>query len=73
MRAKQTGMLFTMFGHRVPGRVASDPEFMDWDRMRAAQLDAMREAQAAQQPQMQSVDSGFDANAYEQWKNGNNF
>ena len=73
MRPKHTGMLFTMFGLQVPGRVASDPEFMDWDRMRAAQLDAMREAQAAQQPQMQSVDSGFDANAYEQWKNGNNF
>ncbi len=63
IKPKHTGMLFTMFGLEVPGSVASDPEFIEWDRFRVSQMQAMQEAQA-QAMQQPKIDNTSDSNSF---------
>lgn len=48
IRPKHVGMLFTMFGLSVPAAVAADQEFIEWDRYRLAQSQAMMNVSAPQ-------------------------
>ncbi len=55
LRPKHVGMLFTMFGLSVPSAVATDQEFIEWNRCRFAQAQAMMSNAAPQAQPMMNV------------------